>query len=91
MWALHSVLNIQNMPWQSSECILGSKYVRILSMQAGPILDTEGVIPGAQFFEKRAFACLHPLNIYHFSTISTENILFKTQDTKLGAIIDLTV
>ena len=60
-------------------------------MQAGPILDTEGVIPGEQFFEKRAFACLHPLNICHFSTISSENILFKTQDTKLGAIIDLTV
>ena len=39
MTALHSVLNMPEYPWQSSEYILGPKYARILNM--GGILNMQ--------------------------------------------------
>ena len=42
---------------------------------------------GAHFSEKRAFCLLVPPEQMPFLTISNENIFFKTQGTRLGAIV----
>ena len=54
-----------------------------------PILDSEGTgaFFGVHFSEKRAFWLLAPLKQMSFLTISDENIFFKTQATRLGAIV----
>ena len=55
---------------------------------AGPTLDSEGMgaFFGANFSEKRAFCLVAPPKQMPFLTISNENIFFKTQGTRLGAI-----
>ena len=55
--------------------------------QAGPILDTGSVGAFFQgiFSEKKAFCLLAPPML--FLTISNENIFFKPQGTRLGAIV----
>ena len=57
--------------------------------KAGSILDSEGMgaFFGARFSEKRAFCLLVPPKQMPFSTISIKNIFFKTNGTRLGAIV----
>ena len=59
------------------------------NLLSGPILDSEGmgVFLGAYFSEKRAFWLLAPPKQMPFLTISDKNIFFKTQGTRLGAIV----
>ena len=58
-------------------------------MIPGPILDSEGMSAflGVHFSEKRAFWLLAPSKQMLFLTISDKNIFFKTQGTRLGAIV----
>ena len=58
-------------------------------MSSGPILDIRGmgVFFRAYFLGKRAFCLLAPPKQMSFLIISNENIFFKTQGTRLGAIV----
>ena len=62
---------------------------KIRKLQAGPILDSEGMgaFFWAPFLEKRAFCLLAPPKQMSFLTISNKNIFFKTKGTRLGAIV----
>ena len=55
----------------------------------GPILDIGGMgaFFGGIFYEKMAFCLLAPSKQLTFLTVSNENICFKTQGTRLGAIV----
>ena len=46
-----------------------------------------GAFFGASVFKKGAFYLIAPPNQMSFLTISNENIFFKNQGTRLGAII----
>ena len=56
---------------------------------SGPILDIRGMVAffGANFFKKVTFCLLASPKQMSFLTISNENIFFKNQGTRLGAII----
>ena len=70
--------------------LLTDLYILLSTLQAGPNLDlgVMGAFFRANVLKKGHFVCLHPLNRCHFTQpISNENIFFKTQGTRLGAIV----
>ena len=75
-------------PCQTSKTEPFVKIVKKLHL-AGPILDIEsmGACFRAHFQKKGHFVCLHPLKQISFLTISNGIIFFKTQGTRLGAIV----